>query len=145
MPLDNPNHALAAGAYAHYAKEGAESQRELEASVLLKAAARLEALQGEWEKGARAALPEVLAYNRKLWLVFYDSALEREEEAKHAPQPPEGSEAGVESSVRKNMIVLARYVFRREVDILAAPDPEKLDILISINRNIAAGLMGETG
>jgi hypothetical protein len=44
----------------------------------------------------------------------------------------------VESSVRKNMIVLARYVFRREVDILAAPDPEKLDILISINRNIAA-------
>ena len=35
------------------------------------------------------------------------------------------------------------FVFQRTVDTLATPAPQKLDVLININMNIAKGLSGE--
>lgn len=147
MPLENYStarspHAAAIGAYEKNAKDGAESQRELEARILLKSVAQLEVLQADWDTLNRDVLADILSYNRKIWLIFYDVALKQEEAAlSSAAEQGLGGEAA--SAVRRNIIALARYVFRREIDILAEPAAEKLDILISINRNIAAGLMNQ--
>jgi flagellar protein FlaF len=45
-------------------------------------------------------------------------------------------------SLREGLLNLSNFVDRRSVDLLAHPDPAKLDVLISVNRNIAAGLLG---
>ncbi len=47
-----------------------------------------------------------------------------------------------ERSIRESLLNLANFIDKRTIDILARPAPEKLEILISINRNIAAGLLG---
>jgi flagellar protein FlaF len=44
--------------------------------------------------------------------------------------------------IRESMLNLANFVDKQSIDILATPIPDKLNILISINRNIAAGLLG---
>jgi hypothetical protein len=61
----------AAQAYGKIAKQVA-SPRELEASLLLKAASRLQAIQDGWDK-TRPELDEALRYNRKLWTIFTTS------------------------------------------------------------------------
>ena len=45
-------------------------------------------------------------------------------------------------TIREALLNLSNFVDRRSVDLLAAPAPDKLEVLISINRNIAAGLLG---
>jgi len=62
----------AAHAYGKVAKE-TSSPRELEASLLLKAAARLQAVRDGWgEKNGELA--DALLYNRKLWSIFLTEA-----------------------------------------------------------------------
>jgi len=43
--------------------------------------------------------------------------------------------------IKANVIKLCNFVDKHTVKILADADPEKLDVLININRNIAAGLL----
>ncbi len=44
------------------------------------------------------------------------------------------------TEIRENMLSLSNFVDKTCVDIISDPTPKKLDILISINRNLAAGL-----
>jgi len=45
-------------------------------------------------------------------------------------------------SIREALLSLSNFIDKRSVDLLATPTPDKLEVLISINRNIAAGLLG---
>jgi flagellar protein FlaF len=45
-------------------------------------------------------------------------------------------------SIRESLLNLSNFVDKRSIDLLAKPEAEKLDVLININRNIAAGLLG---
>lgn len=74
-------------------------------------------------------IEEPLSNNRKLWTIFLASAAEED-----CPLPPE---------LRKNMIGLGRFVINQCMRILFEPDVKKLDLLIEINQNIAAGLMAK--
>ena len=123
----NP-YANAAGAYGTNAQKHAEDPRELEARVLLKSAQFMVDLQNGWDQRPKEALEDTLKYNRNIWLMFYDTAVENTEGAR--PQ-----------DIRNNIFSLANFVFKRELDLLAKPDKKKLDILIKINRDIAAGLL----
>ena len=51
--------------------------RELEADLLLTAAAQLQAIRDGWE-GKRIELNAALLYNRKLWSIFVTSATSKE-------------------------------------------------------------------
>jgi flagellar protein FlaF len=42
--------------------------------------------------------------------------------------------------VRGNVLSLAQFVDKHTLDVIAEPKPEKLDILIAINRELAGGL-----
>ncbi len=126
-PTNNP-HTKAAGAYGAHAQKHTPDQRELEGRVLLKAANMIKELQNDWDNANRDVIEQILKYNRQIWLMFYDTAMEN----------PEGDRP---NNLRSNIINLANFIFKREIDILAAPKKEKLDVLININREIAAGLM----
>jgi flagellar protein FlaF len=47
--------------------------------------------------------------------------------------------------IKGNLLALSMFVDRRTFDALAYPAPEKLEILIRINNNVASGLRGDLG
>jgi len=129
---DNNNqgkeHAAAAGAYGTNVQKNTPDQRELEAHVLLKSAKFLHDLQNDWDNVTPDILEDTLKYNRQIWMMFYDTALEN----------PEGDRP---NDLRSNIINLANFVFKRELEIMGNPQKEKLNVLINVNREISAGLM----
>jgi flagellar biosynthesis activator protein FlaF len=103
------------------------SPRELEAQLLMRAASKLQAVKD----GAVTKMADVLSavrYNRRLWLIFAIST--------SSPDNP------LPIEIRKNVISLATFVVNRSMTLETAeePQPERVDVLININREIAAGL-----
>jgi flagellar protein FlaF len=128
QPRNNNPYASAAGAYGTNAQKTTNDPREVEARVLLKSAQFMTDLQNDWGNMTRDILEETLKYNRNIWMMFFDTAVENTE----GTRP---------DALRNNIYNLAKFVFKREVDILARPEKEKFDVLIKINRDIAGGLM----
>ena len=122
------DHAAAADLYGTNVQKNTPDQRELEAHVLLKSAKFLTTLQEDWDNVTPDILEDTLKYNRQIWMMFYDTALEN-------------TEGDRPNDLRSNIINLANFIFKREVEVMSAPTKEKLNVLISINREIAAGLM----
>jgi len=126
-PPQNP-YAQAAGAYSDNAQKNTPDQRELEARVLLKSAKMLADLQESLEEANIELIESTLKYNRQIWMMFYDTAIENPDENRP-------------NDLRSNIINLANFVFKREMDIMSEPTKQKFDVLININKEIAAGLM----
>jgi flagellar protein FlaF len=118
----------AALAYGTVAKQIA-NPRELEADLLLKAAARLQAIRDAWDR-ARPELDEALLYNRKLWSIFLTSVT--------------SSEHPLPVAIRQNIANLGLFVMNQTVSMMTNPRREQLESLISINRELAAGLLGRS-
>jgi flagellar biosynthesis activator protein FlaF len=104
--------------------------RELEASLLLQAAARLQSVHDDWDHDApvRAKLNDALLYNRKLWSVFLAEMTDA-----NNPMPRD---------LRQNVANIGIFVMSHTVSMMQDPRPEQLGSLININREIAAGLLG---
>ena len=103
------------------------SQRDMEATVLTKAAMQLKALQDDWDSENRdSRLEDALNYNQRVWS-FFQAELTMADN----PLPDE---------IKRNILALSFFVDRRTFDTLAYPAPEKLSILVNINLNVAAGL-----
>ncbi len=113
-------------AYRAVAKEIA-SPRELEANLLLKAAARLQAVIDSWDQN-RSDLDGALLYNRKLWTIFLSSAISSDN-----PLPLE---------IRQNVATLGMFVMNQTVAVTANPRLDVLNSFVNINRELAAGLRG---
>jgi flagellar protein FlaF len=116
----------AAQAYGTVAQKTATA-RELEADLLLKAASRLQTIRDSWDQ-SKPALDDALLYNRKLWSIFLTSVTSNEN-----PLPPE---------IRQNVANLGVFVMNQTLAMMTNPRPEQLGSLISINRELAAGLLG---
>jgi flagellar protein FlaF len=116
-------------AYAAAAKtaQSVVSPRELEASLLIKAATRLQAVADDWEARGHG-LDEALTYNRRLWTLLVSAVI-----AEDNPLPV---------GIKQNILSLANFVFNQTFRISADPQPQSLGILVNINRDIAAGLRG---
>ena len=100
----------AAQTYGAVAKQTA-NPRELEADLLLSAAARLQAIHDGWD-AKQPELDAALVYNRKLWSIFVTSATSPEN-----PLPP---------GLRQNVANLGIFVFNHTMSIMANPRPESL-------------------
>ena len=114
----------AATAYSKVA-QATQPPRELEAAILLKAATRLQAIRDDWD-GRRRELFDALTYNRKLWTILVTSATE--------PDNP------LPAGIKQNVANLGIFIFNHTLAVMTQPAPERLGILITINREIAAGL-----
>lgn len=101
------------------------SPRETEGRALLEAARRL--TNAQQEPIDRNKLLETVRLNWRLWTIFQSEA--------SSPDSP------LPRDIKENVIKLCNFVDKHTVQILSDADPEKLDVLININRNIAAGLL----
>jgi flagellar protein FlaF len=120
----------ASRAYAKIAKEVA-GPRELEATLLLNAAAQLQAVLDGWDNKESAwhgpnGLADALLYNRRLWLIFIDAVMSEQNKL------PIG--------VRQNILNLSVFVMGETYSLMTAPKPHHLANLIKINRALSAGL-----
>ncbi len=116
----------AANAYSKVA-QATQSPRELEAHVLMKAATRFQAIRDDWDNRAKD-LDEALTYNRKIWTVLVSSVTRPENPL---PQP-----------IKQNVANLGLFIFNHTLSLMSGAKPEKLSVLININRELAAGLRG---
>jgi flagellar protein FlaF len=119
--MSNPASAYAKNAQATL------SPRELESHILIKAATRLQAIKDDWSRAVSDLTP-ALMYNRKIWTILVT--------AMQQPDKP------IPDQLRQNIMNLGIFVFGQTYEMQLAPAPEKLNILIEINRNLAAGLRG---
>ena len=118
----------ASNAYAKAAIETA-SPRELEANLLLQAAAKLQAVHDSW-RDKPPGLQDALLYNRRLWTVFLDAVTS---EGNRLP-----------AAVRENIRRLGVFVMGETFSLMTNPKPDHLTSIIKINRGIAAGLRGKS-
>jgi flagellar biosynthesis activator protein FlaF len=103
------------------------SGREIEAEVLTKAARKLKDCQDSWNADDRnEKLTEALKFNQLVWSIFQG-------ELKKEDNP-------LNRKLRADLLRLSAFVDRRIFETIADPSPEKLNIVININNNIAAGL-----
>lgn len=125
---NNNPYSQAAGAYDQNAQQNTPDQRELEGRVLLKSARMMQDLVREWDSRTTEILEATLLYNRQIWMLFYDTAIGN----------PEGNRP---NDLRSNIINLANFIFKRELEILSNPQKDKISVLININKEVAAGLL----
>jgi flagellar protein FlaF len=117
----DPTDAYEAGA------KTAVTNRELEATALFKAARKLESCAQSWNAPDHTAqLDEALRYNLRLWTLFQCEL----SQPNHAMVP----------ELRRDLLRLSSFVDKRTFEIMAAPEADKLQALIDIDRNIAMGL-----
>jgi len=119
----------AAQAYQKTSQVAAVSPRELEANLLMKAAAKLQLIKDEWDESSLAEKDDVLVYNRKLWTILVTSATSPESEL---PQ-----------DIKNNIASLGIFVFKQTMSIITSDDVNKIGVLININRAIAEGLRSQ--
>lgn len=105
------------------------SGREIEAAVLSKAARKLKACQENWNTDDwEEKLEGALKFNQRIWSIFQDELMRDDN-----PLP---------KNLRLDILRLSTFIDRRILETIAYPSPEKLNIIIRINNNIAAGLRG---
>ncbi|HEY1723583.1 MAG TPA: flagellar biosynthesis regulator FlaF [Magnetospirillaceae bacterium] len=79
-------------------------------------------------RGGRTAMREALRLNWRLWTIFQaDLTVAMEGQT-------------TQTDIQVNMLTLCQFVDKHTVASLGDPTPERLQVLIDINRNIAAGL-----
>lgn len=102
--------------------------REIEASLLLKAASQMQDVHDDWPSDTNK-LDSVVTYNRRLWTVLVSAVTDKDN-----PLPLE---------IKNNIASLGVFIFKHSLELTAKPTPEKLVPLININREVAAGLNTE--
>jgi flagellar biosynthesis activator protein FlaF len=113
-------------AYARTAQSIA-TPRDIEAQALLKAARQLQDVINKWDQDD-SGLSAALLFNRKLWSIFVTDAI--------SDTNPEVV------STRQNIANIGIFVMSQCAALQIKPEVDKLQALIDINRNIAAGLNG---
>ncbi|SCM72642.1 Flagellar FlaF family protein [uncultured Pleomorphomonas sp.] len=116
------------GASAYQRVQTTLGPRQLEAHLLLKAAAQLQSFKDNWSYDAEA-VAEALTLNRKLWTILGTSATE--------------DSNPLSAELKENIGNLTVFVLKRTLEIMDDPSPEKLSALITINRSLAQGLRGQ--
>jgi len=104
--------------------------RDLEANLLSSAAAHFQRIRENWDL-LSSELPTALKFNRQIWTIFLTSVTD-------AASP-------LALDVRQHVANLGVFVLSQTAELQVAPDADKLDILIKINRELAAGLRGDAG
>lgn len=108
------------------------SGRELESAALTRAARMLEDCQRNLDDDGHAErLEHALRHNQRLWTFFQGEMV--------------SPECALPRALRLNLLQLSRFVDKRTFELLSDPVREKLQALIDIDRQIAAGLAVPVG
>jgi flagellar protein FlaF len=99
--------------------------RELEASLLLKAARQLQDVQDDWSSH-RGDLADALEYNKKLWTVLLSSVT--------------NSDNPLPATIRQNVANLGIFILGQILEVAQEPSAAKIKVLVDLNRELASGL-----
>lgn len=113
-------------AYAKTAQKTA-SPRELESQLLLRSASKLQAIC-DGRVTDDSGIAEALVYTRRLWAVLLSSITRPEN-----PLPVE---------IKQNLANLGGFIIKRTLSAEVIFSVEKIEPLVGLNREIAAGLRG---
>jgi len=117
---------MQSGASAYYKTETATmSSRDLEASLLIKAARQLRDVQDDWD-ARRSDLADALEYNQKLWTILLSAVTNPDN-----PLPAE---------IRQNVANLGIFILGQILDVAQDPSAAKIKVLVNLNRELAGGL-----
>jgi flagellar protein FlaF len=103
-------------------QKSVETPRDVDAMVLRVAAERLQEAQRTPDDDV---FEQTLQYNQLIWTVIQSAMTEDN------PLPPE---------VKANLVSLSRFVDNQTAKALGRREAALVDVLITINRNISAGL-----
>jgi flagellar biosynthesis activator protein FlaF len=115
-------------AYGKIAKETA-GPRELEAMLLLEAAAKLQEVHDSWHDKP-AGLDQALTYNRQLWTILIDAVIRDDNQ--------------LPVKIRNNIASLGAFVIGEIFALMTQPKLDHLKAIIKINRSIATGLRAKS-
>jgi flagellar protein FlaF len=101
------------------------SPRVLEANLLSRAATQLQIIRDDWDN-KHSELFTALHFNRKLWNIFLTSVT--------------SEDSKLPKELCENIANLGIFIMKQTLAAQREPDPRKLDALININRELAAGL-----
>ncbi len=122
----NPSHAY------EQIRRDALDGRQLEASVLARAARKLNRCAQNWDRrdtpAFREELQEALAFTQRLW-TFLQLEMNNSETALPAP-------------LRTSIFRLSRYVDKTALALYSGGSLQELKSLANINKDLAAGLSG---
>lgn len=105
------------------------SGRDIEASVLTRCALLLSDCRKDWDAPDREEkLDAALRANQMVWSILQGELIKPDN-----PLPIE---------IRQNILTLSVFIDNRIIELMTNPAPEKLQIIIDINLNLAAGLRG---
>ena len=108
-------------------KQATISGRETEARVLTDAAVKLKYCRDNWNAAdRRAKLDAALTYTQRIWSLIQGDLLDESN-----PLP---------KNIRQNILTLSAFIDKRIFNIMAYPEPQKLNVIIDIHLNLAAGL-----
>ena len=104
------------------------SGEDVEVAVLERAAMNFRVLQKDWTEGTKfnKDLDAAVKYNQRVWDIFQSDW--------------KGDECSLSTELRQNLLSLSVFVRKASLDLLANPTPEKMEVLVNINENIASGL-----
>jgi flagellar biosynthesis activator protein FlaF len=111
-------------AYRKIARETA-APRELEAMLLLEAAAKLQEAHDSWRDNP-SGFNDAVMYNRQLWTILIDAVTQDDNK--------------LPVKVRDNLIRLGVFVMGEIFALMTKPKPDHLKTIIKINRSLATGL-----
>src|SRR4249919_74960 len=101
------------------------SPRDLEASLLIKAARQLQDVQEDWDV-KRSDLADALEYNQKLWTVLLGAVTKPEN-----PLP---------APIRENVANIGIFILGQILEVAQDPSAAKIKVLVDLNRELAGGL-----
>ena len=97
--------------------------RKTEAWALTQAALKMKAAQ---DSGDNPSMLAAVKLNWQLWTIIQSELL--------AP------ECTIPMDIRRNVLSLANFIDKQTVGFIGAPKPEKINVRVSINRELAGGL-----
>ena len=105
------------------------SPQSLEGYALVEMARRMAALQaGPFD---RDEFLHAVRTNWRIWTIIQANLID--------------PECDVPAPIRENLLSLSNFIDKRSAELLGKQDPAALTVLININRQIGAGLMGNPG
>jgi flagellar protein FlaF len=108
------------------------SGREVEFSVLRKAALLFRRAQTSINPGyLNDEVEEAIAFNRRVWEVLRSGWQDQK--------------CALPTEIRQNLLNLSAYMAKAEIAFRAEPCAERLDSMIQVNENLAAGLEASAG
>lgn len=115
----------------HKVQQATISGRETEARVLTEAAVKLKYCRDNWSAAdRRTKMDEALKYTQRIWSLIQGDLL-----AESNPLP---------KKIKQDILTLSAFIDKRIFNIMAYPEPKKLNIIIDIHLNLAAGLREST-